>query len=157
MQTDLLSLNRPDIPPDVEQLLIVDGNQVIMQGQLYTGELRVNTVALRQDASRSVVFMLKLQDQKALPQSAANKLVQQIMAIVPHSLSHCPQRQKQTALQGWMKCLLERFSRNAGEFERTRAEQQDSFVANSADAILPGETDAVSPAFPHLMNQAYRR
>lgn len=56
-----------------------------------------------------------------------------------------------------MKCLFERFSRCAGEFGRTRAKQQDSSVADLADAILEGQIDAVSLAFPHLMNQAYRR
>ncbi|KAL3158448.1 hypothetical protein ABBQ38_010682 [Trebouxia sp. C0009 RCD-2024] len=97
-----------------------------------------------------------LQDRKALPRSAADKLVQQITAIAPRCPS-VPRGKSKTALQGWMKCMLERYSRNAGEFGRTRAEQQDDSVANLADAILQGQTDAVSLAFPHLMNQAYRR
>lgn len=156
LHTDLLSLNRPDIPADIEQLLIVVGNQAFLQGSKFHGELGVNTAALRQDASGDVIFMLKLQDRKALPRSAADKLVQQITAIAPRCPS-VPRGKSKTALQGWMKCMLERYSRNAGEFGRTRAEQQDDSVANLADAILQGQTDAVSLAFPHLMNQAYRR
>ena len=103
-----------------------------------------------------MVFMLKLQDQKALPRSAADTLFQQIMAIAPYCPT-VPRGKSKTALQGWMKCMMERYSRNAGEYGRTRAEQQDSSVADLADAILQGQTDAVSLAFPHLMNQAYRR
>ena len=66
MPNDAATLNRPDIPPDIEQILIVDGNKANLQGQASSGELRVNTVALQQNAAGSVVFMLKLQDQSAL-------------------------------------------------------------------------------------------
>lgn len=154
LYTKLLTLNRPDIPSDVKQLLIVDGNKAYLEGQMFAGELGVNTVALRRDGS--IVFMLKLQDQNALPRSAADILVQRIMKIEPHCPSVTRGKNK-TAPQGWMKCLGERFSRNAGEFGRTRVEQQNSIVANLADIILQSQTDAVCLAFPHLMNEAFRR
>lgn len=154
MHSDLLSLDRPEIPSDMKQLLIVDGNKAMLQGQLFTGEVCVNTVAIRRDGS--VVFMLKLQDSKSLPRSAADTLVQQICEVAPHCPA-IPRGKNKTAPQGWMKCMLDRFSRNAGEFGRTRAEQQNSFVADLADRILQGQTDAVCLAFPHLMNEAFRR
>ena len=138
----------------MEQLLVVNGNKATLQGQVFTGELGVNTVALRRDGS--VVFMLKLQDSKALPRAAADTLVQQISEVAPHC-PPVPSGKDKTAPQGWMKCMLDRYSRNAGEFGRTRAEQRNSFVADLADRTLQGETDAVCLAFPHLMNEAFRR
>lgn len=84
LQCDLLSLDRPDILSDMKQLLIVDGNKALLQGQLFTGELGVNTVALRRDGS--VTFMLKLQGSKAMPRAAADTLVQQISEVKPHCL-----------------------------------------------------------------------
>ena len=156
MPSSVAALQRSDIPPDIEQVLIIRGNKAFLQGQAFDGELCVNTVALQQDSNGPVVFMLKLQDRLALSHSAADNLVEQILAVAPHCPA-VPRGNGKTALHGWMKCLLERFSRCAGEFGRTRAEQLDNFVADLADAILDGQIDAVSLAFPHQMNQAYRR
>ena len=90
--------------------------------------------------------MLKLQDETALSQTAADKLVQQIMRIAPHCPT-VPRGNSKTVLQGWMKHYWRGTRAMLASLAILKKEQRDTLVADLADAILDRQSDAISLAF----------
>ena len=64
---DLQTSNRTDVPGNVQQLMIVTGGTAFVQGQLYTGEMHSNTMALIDSVNGKVLFILKVQDSASMP------------------------------------------------------------------------------------------
>ena len=56
---DPSTLNRPDIPANVQQLTVVQGTRFFVQGQRYQGEVLMNCVALSAAVYGPTVFKFK--------------------------------------------------------------------------------------------------
>ncbi|DBB03132.1 TPA: hypothetical protein ACH3X1_013363 [Trebouxia sp. C0004] len=54
---DPATLNRPDIPANVQQLLIIKGSSVWMQGEKFQGEVQQNCVAIAENVAGQIVFI----------------------------------------------------------------------------------------------------
>ncbi len=156
VHSDIEGLQRPDVPPDIEQLLILDGHRAYSRGQIFTGELHVNTVALNRNASGTIVFMVKLRDEVALPQTAADNIARQIIQL-EGSLPPVTRGESKPTLMGWIKSSGERFSRSEGEFGYTKAESSNPQVAEQVNNLKQLQVEALGIAFPQLMIQALKR
>ncbi len=156
VQSDIDTLCRPDVPSDIKQLLIIDGHLAYRQGQLFTGELTMSTVALNKNASGAIVFMVKLQDNLAMKSATADQIVQQITDL-EGKLPCVPRGKNKTALQGEMRSTDERFSRCAGEFGLTAAETSNSKVANQVNELKGAQAAALSIAFPQQIIRSMQR
>ena len=148
--------HRADIPPDIQQLLIICKGGAYFHGQPFSGELLVNTVALNDNIHGAIVFMVKVSDQRAMSQSAADHSVARITELA-HLLPDVERSKNKAAILGWMKCLFERFSRNSGDFGRTEAECSSDRVAECASELLQAQVNALGIAFPQQIIQALRR
>ncbi len=99
---DQATLNRPDIPANVQQLLIVQGSTVWMQEEKYQGEVQQNCVAIAESVIGQIVFILKLQDLFAMPQEQADLIVKLIVEV-DHHLPVVVRGKKASTLNGYMK------------------------------------------------------
>lgn len=148
--------HRADIPPDIQQLLIICKGGAHFHGQPFSGELLVNTVALNDNIHGAIVFMVKVSDQRAMSQSAADHSVARITELAG-LLPDVERSKNKAAILGWMKCLFERFSRNSGDFGRTEAECSSDRVAECTSELLQAQVNALGIAFPQQIIQALRR
>ncbi|DBA91158.1 TPA: hypothetical protein ACH3X1_016014 [Trebouxia sp. C0004] len=62
-----------------------------------------------------------------------------------------------TALNGYLKSALDRYSCCGGDFERTKAERQDPAVGNLVLCMLKAVIDSLQVAFPRTMLDIYSR
>lgn len=154
--SDIDTLRRPDVPPDIKQLLIIDGSHAYCRGQRFIGELTANTVALNKNASGAIVFMVKLHDELALTPLAANHIVKQISDL-EGELPCVPRGRNKTALQGEMRSTGERFSRCAGESGYTAAENSNSRVAHQVNELKKAQVAALKIAFPQQIIRSMQR
>ncbi len=156
VQSDIDTLSRPDVPSGINQLLIIDGHLAYCQGQLFTGELTMSTVALNKNASGAIVFMVKLQDNLALKSATAGQIVQQITDL-EGKLPCVPNGKGQPALQGEMRSTDERFSQCDGDFGLAAAETSESKVANQVNELKRAQAAALSIAFPQQIIRSMQR
>ncbi len=153
---DPATLNRPDIPANVQQLLIIKGSSVWMQGEKFQGEVQQNCVAIAENVARQIVFIFKLQDLSAMPREQADVIVKLVMEV-DHHLPEVVRGKKARTLNGYMKCTLDRHSCCGGDFGRSRAERQDPDVGKQVLRILKEEVKAIRLAFPTAMMDIYSR
>ena len=153
---DPASLNRPDIPANVQQLMIVRDSTVLVQGRPYVGEVCVNAVALQDDAQGAIQFIFKSQDLLAMPKQQADLIVELIMEV-EYYLPKVQRGKKAAALKGYMKCALERHSCCGGDFGYTKAERSNDDVATKILSIVREEVKALRLAFPHALLGIYSR
>ena len=157
IQSDIDTLSRPDVPSGINQLLIIDGHLAYCQGQLFTGELTMSTVALNKNASGAIVFIVKLQDNLALKSATAGQIVQQITDL-EGKLPCVPNGRGQSALQGEMRSIDERFSQRAGRnFGLAAAEISESKVAKQVNELKRAQAAALSIAFPQQIIRSMQR
>ena len=153
---DPATLNRPDIPANVQQLLIIKGSSVWMQGENFQGEVQQNCVAIAENVAGQIVFIFKLQDLSAMPQEQADVIVKLIMDV-DHHLPVVVRGKKASTLNGYMKCTLDRQSCCGGDFGRSKAEREDPAVGEQVLCILKEEVKALRLAFPTAMMDIYSR
>ena len=117
---DPSTLNRRDIPANVQQLMIVQDTQVFVQGQRYQGEVLMNCVALSASVDGPIIFIFKLQDLHAMSQQQADLIASLIVTVERH-LPKVVRGQQARELNGYMKCALDRHSCCGGDFGKTKA------------------------------------
>lgn len=147
---DLPSINRPDLTMGVVQLLIIKGSVAYLQGQMYVGEIHVNTLAIADDVNGAVVFILKLQEAWCMPKAQADAIVKLIMAVDLH-LPRINRGKRAIALNGYMKSTLERHSCNGGDFGYFNAMRKNSAVAKQVLHLLSEVCRPLQSAFPGVM------
>jgi len=153
---DPATLNRPDIPANVQQLLIIKGSSVWMQGEKFQGEVQQNCVAIAENVAGQIVFIFKLQDLSAMPREQADVFVKLIMEV-DHHLPRVVRGKKAGTLNGYMKCTLDRHSCCGGDFGRSKAEREDPDVGRQVLRILKEKVKALRLAFPTAMMDIYSR
>ena len=153
---DRTTLNRPDVPSNIQQLMIVTGNAAFAQGHLYTGEIHVNTVAIRGDIAGQLLFTIKLEDAKSMPIAQADAIVDSILAA-DCDLPQVVRGSQASTLKGSMKSALERHSCCHGDYGLTMAEHQNPAVHKKALCILKEACRPLERAFPGLMLDIYKR
>lgn len=153
---DPSTLNRRDIPANVQQLMIVQGTQVFVQGQRYQGEVLMNCVALPASVDGPIIFIFKLQDLHAMSQQQADLIASLIVTVERH-LPKVVRGQQARELNGYMKCALDRHSCCGGDFGKTKAERDNPAVADQILHILKEEVTSLHLAFPMAMLDIYSR
>ena len=144
---DLPSANRPNLPRDILQFMVIKNNVPLVQGNTYSGEVHVNTVAFLDDINGDVVFIWKVQDTYYMPAETADEIVQLITALDP-KLPKVVRGKKTFAIRGCMKSMLERHSRNAGDFGQFKAMRDDPEVIAQVVELLREVCGPLQGAFP---------
>ena len=129
---------------------------MFVQGQLYSGEIHSNSVALIDDVNGEVLFILKIQDSESMPKQHADAIVQLIHAADTH-LPSVNRGKKAATVRGYMKCALERQSCCHGDYGLTKAEHQSPTVHKKVLRILAAACTSLRKAFPCLMLGIYAR
>ena len=137
----------------MQQLMIVQGTTVFVQGQRYQGEVLMSCVALSVPVDGPILFIFKLQ---AMSQQQADLIASLIVAVERH-LPKVTRGQQATQLNGYMKCALGRHSRCAGNFGKTKAERDNPAVADQILRILKEEVASLRLAFPMATLDIYNR
>jgi len=144
---DVASMDRCDMLDEKKRRMVIKHGQATMQGSVYTGEVHIDFGAVADDVGGPLLIACKLE---IVAKQDADKLVKMVLDIVPY-LTDVVRGKDAGTKQGYMKCLLERFSCFAGDFGKKQAELDDPIVANKASDILQAIVMALMEAFPNMV------
>ena len=149
------TLNRPSMQ-GIAQLLVVVNNVPILQGQVYRGEVSINSAAVAEFAGGPLVFIYKAQDAQYMPVGKADEIVEMIIALNP-LLPNVKRGEGAAIIRGHMKTMLERFSRNHGEYGYCKAMLDNPELFDQVMRLLQTACQPLYGAFADVMMGIHRR